>query len=201
MPATLASAGFAVLSSVKSWGFGTVHQRSFIGTILLFAVTLLLGGCGLVPVDGAGGADPTAANASQGEGYAVMSGVCDCPSTAVFDVYDEGVRALAAGEYEAARAAFAAYAASGEEGAVAKAATATDLSNRLEQNRSVPLAITNDDQRSRAIITELVLDLLVQLEAELNAMGESNQNLSAELAKREDALKRLRELTLGQPEG
>jgi hypothetical protein len=130
-----------------------------------------------------------------------MSGVCDCPSTAVFDVYDEGVRALAAGEYEAARAAFAAYAASGEEGAAAEAATATDLSNRLEQNRSVPLAITNDDQRSRAIITERVLDLLVQLEAELNAMSESNQNLSAELAKREDALKRLRELTLGQPEG
>jgi hypothetical protein len=130
-----------------------------------------------------------------------MSGVCDCPSTTVFDVYDEGVRALAAGEYEAARAAFAAYAASGEEGAVAEAATATDLSNRLEQNRSVPLAITNDDQRSRAIITERVLDLLVQLEAELNAMSESNQNLSVELAKREDALKRLRELTLGQPEG
>jgi hypothetical protein len=63
------------------------------------------------------------------------------------------------------------------------------------------LAITNDDQRSRAIITERVLDLLVQLEAELNAMSESNQNLSVELAKREDALKRLRELTLGQPEG
>ena len=201
MPATLASVGFAVLSSTKSWGFGTVHQRSSIGTILFFAVLSLLGGCGLVPVEGAGGAAPTAASASQGDGEADMSGVCDCPSDAAFDAYDKGVRALAAGEYEAARAAFAAYAASGAEGVAAEAATATDLSDRLEQNGSVPLAITNDDQRSRVIITELVLDLMTQLEAELSAMSESNRNLSAELAKREDALKRLRELTLGQPEG
>ena len=61
--------------------------------------------------------------------------------------------------------------------------------------------ITGDDQRSRVTITEMVLELIVQLEAELNVMSESNQTLSAELAKREDALKRLRELTLGQPEG
>ena len=59
----------------------------------------------------------------------------------------------------------------------------------------------NDNQRSRVTITEMVLELIVQLEADLNAMSESNQELSAELAKREDALKRLRELTLGQPEG
>lgn len=47
----------------------------------------------------------------------------------------------------------------------------------------------------------MALEVIVQLEAELNATSESNQTLSAELAKREDALKRLRELTLGQPEG
>jgi hypothetical protein len=65
----------------------------------------------------------------------------------------------------------------------------------------VPVVIANDDQRSRVTITEMVLEVIVQLEAELNATSESNQTLSAELAKREDALKRLRELTLGQPEG
>jgi hypothetical protein len=63
------------------------------------------------------------------------------------------------------------------------------------------LVTTGDDQRSRVTLTEMVLELIVQLEAELNVMSESNQTLSAELAKREDALKRLRELTLGQPEG
>ena len=42
---------------------------------------------------------------------------------------------------------------------------------------------------------------MTQLEVELKTVSESNQTLSAELAKREDALKRLRELTLGQPEG
>jgi hypothetical protein len=63
------------------------------------------------------------------------------------------------------------------------------------------LVIQNDDQRSRVTITAMVIQMIVQLEAELTAMSESNQALSAELEKREDALKRLRELTLGQPEG
>ena len=79
--------------------------------------------------------------------------------------------------------------------------TATDLSHRLEQNRSAPRVSTNDDQQSRVTLTQMMLELMTQLEAELNAVSESNQTLSAELAKREDALKRLRELTLGQPEG
>jgi hypothetical protein len=201
VPATLVSVGFAVLSSVKSWGFVTVHHRLPIGTILLTAAVLLLGGCGLAPVTGAGGAEPAEAGASQGDGETLMSGTCDCPSDALFDAYDEGVRALAAGQYEAARSAFAAYAASGGEGVAAEATTATDLSHRLEQRQSAPLVIQNDDQRSRVTITAMVLQMIVQLEAELTTMSESNQALSAELAKREDALKRLRELTLGQPEG
>ena len=60
---------------------------------------------------------------------------------------------------------------------------------------------TNDDQQSRVTLTEMMLELMTQLEVELKTVSESNQTLSAELAKREDALKRLRELTLGQPEG
>ena len=201
MPTTLASVGFTVLSSDKSWGFGTVRQRSSIGTILFTVALLLLGGCGLVPVEGSGSADPIEANPSPGDDETAMPGVCDCPSDVVVDAYDEGVRALAAGQYEAARAAFAAYAASGDERVAAEAATATDLSHRLEQNRSAPWVSTNDDQQSRVTLTEMMLELMTQLEAELNAVSESNQTLSAELAKREDALKRLRELTLGQPEG
>ena len=201
MPATLASVGFAVLSSVKPWGFGTVHHRLPIGTILLTVATLLLGGCGLAPVTGAGSAEPAEASASQGDGESAMPGTCDCPSDVLFDAYDEGVRALAAGQYETARAAFAAYAASGGAEVAAEATTATDLSHRLEEGQAVPLVIQNDDQRSRVTIAEMALELIVQLEAQLNATSESNQTLSAELAKREDALKRLRELTLGQPEG
>ena len=185
---------------MKSWGFVTVHHRLPIGTILLTAAVLLLGGCGLAPMTGAGGAESAEPSASQGDGETLMSGTCDCPSDVLFDAYDDGVRALAAGQHEAARSAFAAYAASGGEGVAAEATTATDLSHRLEQRQSPPLVIQNDGQRSRVTITE-VLELIIQLEAELNAMSESNQTLSAELAKREDALKRLRELTLGQPEG
>ena len=186
---------------MKACGFVTVHHRLSIGTILLTAAVLLLGGCGLAPVTGADGAESAEPSASQGDGETLMSGTCDCPSDVLFDAYDEGVRALAAGQYEAARSAFAAYAASGGEGVSAEATTATELSHRLEQRQSAPLVIQNDDQRSRVSITEMVLQMIVQLEGELNAMSESNQTLSAELAKREDALKRLRELTLGQSEG
>ena len=178
-----------------------MHHRLSIGTILFTVAVLLLSGCGLAPVTDSDSAELAQANASQGNGEAGISATCDCPSDVVFDAYDEGVRALAAGQYEAARAAFAAYAASGGEGVAAEASTVTDLSHRLEQRQSVPVVIANDDQRSRVTITEMALEVIVQLETELNATSESNQTLSAELAKREDALKRLRELTLGQPEG
>ena len=178
-----------------------MHHRLSIGTILFTAAVLLLGGCGLAPVTDSDSAELAQASASQSDGEAEILATCDCPSDVVFDAYDEGVRALAASQYEAARAAFAAYAAAGGETVAAEAKTASDLSHRLEQRQSAPLVITGDDQRSRVTITEMVLELIVQLEAELNVMSESNQTLSAELAKREDALKRLRELTLGQPEG
>ena len=186
---------------MKSWGFGTVHHRLSIGTILFTVAVLLLSGCGLAPVADSDSAELTQASASQGDGEAGVSATCNCPSDVVFDAYDEGVRALAAGQYEAARAAFSAYAASGGEQVAAEAKMATDFSHRLEQRQAAPLVITGDDQRSRVTITAMVLELIVQLEAELSMMSESNQTLSAELAKREDALKRLRELTLGQPEG
>ena len=186
---------------MKSWGFGTVHHRLSIGTILFTAAVLLLGGCGLAPVTDSESTELAQASASQGDGEADISATCDCPSDVVFDAYDEGVRALAAGQYKAARAAFTAYGASGGERVAAEAKTATDLSHRLEQRQSVLLVITDADQRSRVTIAEMVLQVIVQLEAELNTLSESNQTLSAELAKREDALKRLRELTLGQPEG
>ncbi len=178
-----------------------MRQNSSIGTIVFTATLLLLGGCGLVPVEGSGSADPIEASAAQGEGEAAMLRICDLPSDAVFDAYDEGIRALAVGQYEAARVAFAAYAASGNEVVAAEAAKATDLSHRLEGNLLAPFVITNDDQSSRVTITEMMLELMTQLEVELNEMSELNQTLSLELAKREDALKRLRELTLGQPEG
>ena len=152
-----------------------MRQRLSIGTILLTAALLLLGGCGLAPVTGAGGAESEDASASQGDGEAAMSGTCDCPSDVIFDSYDEGVRALAAGQYEAARAAFAAYAATGGEEVAAEVMTASDLSHRLEESQAVPLVIQNDDQRSRVTITEMALELIVQLEAQLNATSESNQ--------------------------
>ena len=59
---------------------------------------------------------------------------------------------------------------------------------------------TPTDVSQRATLIELVLAVIDGLEAELAAMGAQNATLAADLEKREEALKRLRELTLGQPE-
>jgi len=46
----------------------------------------------------------------------------------------------------------------------------------------------------------LVLTLVDRLENNIATLGAENAQLAADLEKREEALKRLRELTLGQPE-
>jgi len=52
----------------------------------------------------------------------------------------------------------------------------------------------------RAVLIDLVLVLIAGLERQIVNLGAENAALSADLEKREEALKRLRELTLGQPE-
>jgi hypothetical protein len=50
------------------------------------------------------------------------------------------------------------------------------------------------------VLIDLVLVLIAGLEQQIANLGAENAALAADLAKREEALKRLRELTLGQPE-
>ena len=52
----------------------------------------------------------------------------------------------------------------------------------------------------RAVLINLVLALIDRLEGNIASLGARNAELAADLEKREEALKRLRELTLGQPE-
>jgi hypothetical protein len=52
----------------------------------------------------------------------------------------------------------------------------------------------------RSVLIDLVLVLIAGLEQQIVNLGAENAALSADLEKREEALKRLRELTLGQPE-
>ena len=52
----------------------------------------------------------------------------------------------------------------------------------------------------RAALIQLVVTLVDRLESNIATLGAQNAELAADLEKREEALKRLRELTLGQPE-
>jgi hypothetical protein len=47
----------------------------------------------------------------------------------------------------------------------------------------------------------MVLSLIADLQGQVAELDDQNAALTADLAKQEEALKRLRELTLGQPEG
>ena len=57
-----------------------------------------------------------------------------------------------------------------------------------------------DEVTDRSVLIDLVLVLIAGLEQQIADLSAENAVLSADLEKREEALKRLRELTLGQPE-
>ena len=59
---------------------------------------------------------------------------------------------------------------------------------------------TAGEVTDRSVLIDLVLVLIAGLEQQIADLSTENAALSADLEKREEALKRLRELTLGQPE-
>ena len=59
---------------------------------------------------------------------------------------------------------------------------------------------TADEVTNRAMLIDLVLVMIAGLEQQISDLSAENAALAVDLEKREEALKRLRELTLGQPE-
>ena len=57
-----------------------------------------------------------------------------------------------------------------------------------------------DEVNDRAMLIDLVMVLIAKLEQKAAELSAENAALAVDLEKREEALKRLRELTLGQPE-
>ena len=58
----------------------------------------------------------------------------------------------------------------------------------------------SDEVTGRAMLIDLVLALIAGLQQQIAELSAENTTLAVDLEKREEALKRLRELTLGQPE-
>ena len=173
------------------------HQRLI--HLFFFSALMLLSGCGLLPTDTASGSGDQGGSALSTTGD-LDTGVCQCPSESQSDQFALGLQSLAQGDYEAAGAAFEEHALAGSEQAPREAAVGQALADTLSRYPAEGEASGVSVDTDRAALIELVLVLIAGLEQQVSDLSAQNEVLSIDLAKREEALKRLRELTLGQPE-
>lgn len=128
---------------------------------------------------------------------------CDCDALAASreNYFDRGVRALAARDYDQARIYFERHRESGGSEVQREAdvgiAFVTLMSDAVKPaDDAGSLGV---DERAEVMI--LALAAVQTLEGRIEALNTLNEALSKDLEKREEALKRLRDLTLGQQEG
>ena len=172
------------------------HQR--LAHTFFFFVVMLLASCSLLPE----GASSTSADGGGANQSAVESDtdVCQCPGEIESDPFTVGLQALAQGDFEAARTAFDEHAMTASEQAPREAEAGRALTDILSQYRAEGDEPEVTARSDRAMLIELVLTSIAGLEQQVSDLNAQNAALSADLEKREEALKRLRELTLGQPE-
>lgn len=130
---------------------------------------------------------------------------CDCDvavAAAPENYFDRGVRALAARDYARALVYFQRHRDSAEDQAVREAEVGMAFVALLDSDNGVSIATSGASGiDERAEVMTLALAAIRALEGQLATLQHLNDVLSSDLAKREEALKRLRDLTLGQPEG
>lgn len=127
---------------------------------------------------------------------------CDCEALAYEDenYFDRGVRALAARDYDQAVHYFESHrlesGSQGQREADVGIAFVTFMSKAFGADTDTGSSAVDE----RAELMVLALAALATLEGRLEALDALNRTLSKDLEKREEALKRLRDLTLGQQE-
>ena len=173
------------------------HQR--LVHLLFLSALLLLSGCSLLPSDAASGSVDQS-GADQSAAGELEAGVCQCPSDSPSDDFMLGLQALSQGDYAAAGEHFEEHAGSGGEQASKEAAAGQALVDALSNYPVEGDPSTAGEVTDRSVLIDLVLALIAGLEQQIADLSAENAALSADLEKREEALKRLRELTLGQPE-
>ena len=188
----------AVLCSIKPKGTRIVVYHQRLAHTFFFLLVMPLASCSLMPEE----ASSTSADIGGADQSAVESdtGVCQCPGESQPDPFTIALQALAQGDYEAASTAFDEHAMTAGEQTAREAEAGRTLTATLSQYRAEgedpEVTVLSD----RAMLIELVLTLIAGLEQQVSDLNAQNAMLSADLEKREEALKRLRELTLGQPE-
>ena len=126
--------------------------------------------------------------------------MCDCPAVVREDDFNLALQALVRGEFDTARMALAQHAADGDAQAHGEAEAGRELTDILSRYMGDVVPVDSMEGTDRAVLINLVLTLIDRLEGNIATLGARNAELAADLEKREEALKRLRELTLGQPE-
>ena len=130
---------------------------------------------------------------------------CDCdtdPAVLVENYFDRGVRALAARDYARARVYFERHRESGGDQATHEASVGIAFVTLLDESNAITgegEGASGVDERAEVMI--LALAAVETLENQIKSIEQLNQSLTVDLEKREEALKLLRDLTLGAPEG
>jgi len=148
------------------------------------------------------GAGDTAANQG-GEGESAGPTACDCPAPLQIDHFSAGMNALANGDDDEARTQFTLHAQTDEPFAGEEAEAGLVLLSLLVASHNASSSQqggASPGTANRLTLLARVLNLITQLEQDRAELAAQNEALASDLEKREEALKRLRELTLGQPE-
>ena len=173
------------------------HQR--LVHLFFLSALLVLSGCSLQPSDAASGSGDQSGS-DQSATIDLEAIVCQCPNDSPSDDFLLGLQALSQGDYAAAGQHFEEHALSGGEQASGEAATGQALADTLSEYPIGEDSSTANESTDRSMLIDLVLVLIAGLEQEVAELSAENAALAVDLEKREEALKRLRELTLGQPE-
>ena len=173
------------------------HQR--LVHFFFLSALLVLSGCSVQPsVIASGSSDQSGSD--QSVTSEVEASACQCPGDSPSDDFMLGLQALSQGDYAAAGQHFEEHAYGGGEQAPREAAAGQALADTLSEYSIGEDSSTADEVTDRAMLIDLVLVVIAGLEQKVVELGAENAALAVDLEKREEALKRLRELTLSQPE-
>ena len=128
---------------------------------------------------------------------------CDCETgaEAVWSDFDRGIQALADREYGVARIHFEKHREGGSVQEVREAEVGIAFATLMaEADSMTEEAEFTDRLDERAEVMVLALAAMQALEGQLESLDAINAALTDDLEKRDEAIKRLRELTLGQQE-
>ena len=167
---------------------------------LAFLTTGLMTGCALSPENSQSESQQDGASKTSSADALSDTDLCACDSPIAADHFDSALQQLAVGDYEAARESLILHGASGLDQASQESNVGLDLIDAIVAQNLEPNSDEADPVSARGSALRLLLALIADLQNQIAEAQADNAQMRIELDKREEALKRLRELTLGQPE-